>query len=88
MTVTLTGSWQAITPNSTDGIQTAIIQNPSGNAALYTTQRLIADGVDETAAEDCPGAEIVAGASLSLGVSSTLWIKGTAAETVSITFFR
>lgn len=86
MTITLTGSWQAITPRA--GTRSAVIQNPTGNASCYVTQRILADGVDETDAEDDPGLEIVAGGSLSIEASSTFWINGTAADEVTACFFR
>lgn len=86
MTVTFTGSWQAITPQK--GVRSALVQNPTGNDAAFVTQRLTATGVDETDPDDDPGASVVAEGSLSLEASSTFWVKGTAAQTLSITFFR
>jgi len=88
MTLTLNGSFQAVTPKSIEGAKSVIVQNPSGNASVYVTQRIEASGLDESDGDDCPGLEIVAGASLSLDASSTFWVKGTAAETANIVFFR
>lgn len=86
MTITLTGSWQTITPRA--GTRSVVIQNPSGNASCFVTQRILAGGVDETDAEDDPGLEVVAGGSLSIEASSTFWIHGTAADEVNACFFR
>lgn len=86
MTVTLTGSWQAIKP--LPGTRSVIIQNPTGNQAVFVTQRITADGVDESSGDDCPGIIVAAEANLTCEASDTIWINGTENDQVAMVFFR
>lgn len=86
MTVLLTGSWQPIVPVA--GVRSALVQNPTGNSNAFVTQRLGASGTVEASGADCTGVTVAAAATLSLEASSTIWVKGTNTNVLTIVFFR
>lgn len=87
MTSVQTGSWIKLTPAS--GTRSVLIQNPTGNASCFVTQRLSVTGTTEAASPDTdPGVTVAADRELSISGDAPFWIKGTNTQSVGVTAFR